>query len=584
MDRGGGPGATSRQQPRPAGRAVSRLWGGVAGAALTAAVLAATAASMWPRPGVAEYLPATFRKGAVSSARFTPDGQSFVYSASWEGQPYAAFLGRPANPDARDLQLQDARIMSISRAGDMAVLFGPQNITHTWGVRTLARIPMAGGSRRDMLSGVVDADWIPGTDALAVIRDTGGNRPWTVEFPAGTTVHETRAAWSLRVSPDGSRVAFFEGPVMFGSAPQAMITVVDRSGRKSTVARDWAGFGLAWAPSGTEIWFTATRPAPGEFAPSLHAVSLSGVERPVYRAPDWLVLHDISADGRVLLSRNTIRINLACKRPGDTSERDLTWQLASAAKGISPDGKTLVFEDELLSSPSGNPLIFSRNIEGSPAISIGEGSGAALAPDGKWVLALRGEDLVLLPTGVGATVTLPKGDLVRIGNGAWLPDSKRIVFTGYTADNTPRGYLQEIPAGLPRAITPPGVVLADKSAARDENSVLGRVGATWMLFPIQGGDGRPVPALTPGDIPLQWSHGGRYVYTVASVDGARQAAVDVFRVELATGGPDSLENSHAVRPRRSRGHARNSGHHPGRAVGTATPTCDGSATCSWSMG
>ena len=142
---------------------------------------------------------------------------------------------------------------------------------------------------------------------------------------------------------------------------------------------------------------------------------------------------------------------------------------------------------------------------------------------------------MLLPTGIGAMVTLPKGDLVRIGNGAWLPDSKRIVFTGYTADNTPRGYLQEIPAGLPRAITPPGVVLADTSAARDENSVLGRVGATWVLFPIQGGDGRPVPVLTPGDVPLQWSHGGRYVYTVASVDEGTQAAVDVFRVELATG-------------------------------------------------
>jgi len=511
------------------------LWGAVAGAAGSAAVIWTVVSSMWPRPSVAEYLPATFRKGAVSSARFTPDGLSFVYSAGWEGQPYAAFLGRPANPDARDLQLQDARILSISAAGDMAVLFGPQNITHTWGLRTLARIPMAGGSRRDMLSGVVDADWIPGTDALAVIRDTGDSRPWTVEFPAGRTVHEARAAWSLRVSPDGSQVAFFEGPVMFGSAPQAMITVVDSSGRKSTVSRDWAGFGLAWAPSGTEIWFTATRPIPGEFAPSIHAVSLSGVERPVYRAPDWLVLHDISRDGRVLLSRNTIHINLACKRPADASERDLTWQLASAAKGLSPDGTTVVFEDELLSSPSGNPQIFSRNIEGSPATSIGEGSGAALSPDGKWVLALRGADLVLLPTGVGATVTLSRGELVRVENGVWQPDSKRIVFTGYTADNTPRGFLQEIPAGLPRAITPPGVVLADKSAARDENAVLGRLGATWMLFPIQGGEGRPVPGLTSEDIPLQWSHGGRYVYTVASVDGARLAAVDVFRVEVVSG-------------------------------------------------
>ena len=71
------------------------LWGGVAGAALTAAVFAAAVPSLWPRPAVAEYQPVTFRKGVVSSARFTPDGQSFVYSASWEGQPYAAFLGRP---------------------------------------------------------------------------------------------------------------------------------------------------------------------------------------------------------------------------------------------------------------------------------------------------------------------------------------------------------------------------------------------------------------------------------------------------------------------------------------------------------
>ena len=109
------------------------------------------------------------------------------------------------------------------------MLFGPQNIVHSFGARTLASIPMAGGARRDLLDGVVDADWIPGTDSLAVIRDPGGGRPWTVEFPAGTPVHEARAAWSLRVSPDGSRVAFFEGPALFDSAPEAMITVIDRS-------------------------------------------------------------------------------------------------------------------------------------------------------------------------------------------------------------------------------------------------------------------------------------------------------------------------------------------------------------------
>ena len=307
------------------------------GAALTAAVLAAAALSMWPKPVVAEYRQVTFRKGVVSSARFTPDGRNFVYGASWEGQPYAAFLGRPESPDARDLQLPDARIQSISRAGDMAVLFGPQNIDRAFGLRTLARIPMAGGARREMLTGVVAADWIPGTDALAVVRDPGGGRPWTVEFPAGTTVHEARAAWSLRVSPDGSRVAFFEGPLLFDSAPEAMITVIDKAGRKSTLSKDLTGYGLAWAPSGAEIWFTATRP--DRHAPQLLAVSLAGVERTVHRAPDWLVLHDISADGRVLLSRNTIRITMACKRPRDARERDLTWLMASMVKDFRPTAR-----------------------------------------------------------------------------------------------------------------------------------------------------------------------------------------------------------------------------------------------------
>ena len=251
----------------------------------------------------------------MSSARFTPDGQSFVYSASWEGQPYAAFLGRPESPDVRDLQLEDARILSISRAGDMAVLFGPQNIERAFGVRTLARIPMAGGARRDVLTGVVDADWIPGTDALAVIRDPGGGRPWTVEFPAGTTVHEARAAWSLRVSPDGSRVAFFEGPLLFDSAPEAMITVIDKSGHKSTVSRDCQA--LDWPGRHRE-------PRSGSL-PRAHANSrrdrncMPSRSREssgrCTRAPDWLVLHDISADGRVLLSRNSIRINAGLSGP-----------------------------------------------------------------------------------------------------------------------------------------------------------------------------------------------------------------------------------------------------------------------------
>ena len=162
-------------------------------------------------------------------------------------------------------------------------------------------------------------------------------------------------------------------------------------------------------------------------------------------------------------------------------------------------------------------------------------AGSALSPDGRWVLAELGGNLILLPAGAGSTVKLPKGEVVHFGRGAWLGDSKRIVFTGDTGDGKPRGYIQEIPAGLPRAITPVGVSLACKAAVRDDNSILGRVGATWELFPIHGGEAQPVPALRPGDIPLQWSQDGRYAYAVDNLGDIRSPAVDVFRVELTTG-------------------------------------------------
>ena len=175
----------------------------------------------------------------------------------------------------------------------------------------------------------------------------------------------------------------------------------------------------------------------------------------------------------------------------------------------------VIFADHLIGrTPSGNPTVFRRSMDGSAAVAIGEGNAGAVSPDGRWVLAWLKDNLILLPTGAGSMVTLPKGNLVRVGAGSWLGDSKRIVFTGDLGDNKPRGYLQEIPGGTPRAITPHGVFLPGKAAARDEHSILGRSGDRWVLYPIDGGNGQPLPALTARDIPIQWSDDGRFLYVV----------------------------------------------------------------------
>jgi hypothetical protein len=507
-----------------------------AAASLASLVWIGTMALPLPR-AVAAYTRVTFRHGAVAAARFTPDGQSFVYSASWDGLPYNVFLGRADGLDARDLSLHAGRILSISSSNDMAVLFGPQNMLRAFGVRTLARVPLAGGTRRDLLDSIVDADWIAGTNDVAVVRDPGNGRPWRVEFPVGTVVHEARAAWSLRVSPDGTRVAFFEGPGLFSTQPEAMITVVDRSGRKSTLSRNWAGIGLAWSRLTDEIWFTATDGS--RQAPWLQSVSLDGAERVIQRAPDWLLLHDIAADGRVLLSRNTIRVNVACQPADATTERDLSWGWGGTVRDLSADGRTVVFR-ELLGNDlkSTTALTYRRPIDGSPAVRLGAGDPQSISPDGRWVLARLKDSFVLLPTGSGSVVDLPKGNLVRVNAGAWLSDARRLVFTGDAGDNKPRGHIQEIPHGIPQPITSEGVVLAAKAPLRDDTSVLGRSGNRWALYPIDGGPSRPLLAIAASDIPVRWSDRGQVLYVVDNTNGPGQPgrpAVDVVRVDIESG-------------------------------------------------
>jgi len=523
--------------------------GGLAAVAVLVAAFAAISGFIGRKQTpAAEYTQVTYRRGAVSSARFAPDGQGFVYSASWEGEPYRVFYGRAASPDARDLGLDLGRILSISRTNDMAVLFGPQSIVRTFGERTLASIPMAGGTRRDRLTGIMDADWIPGSDDFAVIRDPGGGRKWTVEFPAGKTVHETTAAWSLRVSPDGSRIAFLDGPAIFDGTTDGNVVVIDRTGKKTIVSRSWAAFGLAWAPSGREIWFTAThfekhggRTDDGPLRPpSLQAVSLEGEERSIQHAPDWLVLHDIAADGRVLVSRNTVHIGLSCQAPGESRERDLSWQIASFATGFSADGQTVVFNDMLGGqTSSGNAAVFSRNLDGSPAVRLGEGNGGRISPDKKWVLTQQGDHLVLLPTGAGSPVELPKGTLKQVGMGAWLGDSKRIVFTGYLDNDQPRGYIQEIPNGAPSPITPHGVELSPRAPVRDEHTVFGTSNNQRLLYPLEGGEPRPLSGVPPTVLPIQWSDDGRFVYAIEGGGGPiGPPGLNVVRIELSTGRSD----------------------------------------------
>ena len=216
-----------------------------------------------------------------------------------------------------------------------------------------------------------------------------------------------------------------------------------------------------------EIWFTATRSGPACAALAAPSRSRESSERCIARRTgSCCTTSPRTAECCCLETR--FESPWRASRQGMRGERDLTWLLASCVTGLSAGRRDRDFRGSVGAGAPPEPTLFRRHhgwFSGGPDW---RGGRRALSPDGKWVLASSGENLVLLPTGAGAMVTLPKGNVVRVGDGSWLGDSKRIVFTGDAGDNKPRGYIQEIPAGIPRAITPEGVRLAGKAAVRDD--------------------------------------------------------------------------------------------------------------------
>src|SRR4030095_15074724 len=80
-----------------------------------------------------------------------------------------------------------------------------------------------------------------------------------LEFPIGKVLYET-GGWvqKPRFSPDGTHIAFIDHDA--GGGDSGAVAIVDRAGKKKNLAEGWATVqGLAWAPGGREILFTAAR-------------------------------------------------------------------------------------------------------------------------------------------------------------------------------------------------------------------------------------------------------------------------------------------------------------------------------------
>ena len=292
-----------------------------------------------PRDSQPQFHQLTFRRGAVQGARFTGDGQTIVYGAAWEGGPTELFSTRPDAPEARPLQMTNIGIFAMSSKGEMAVVLGPRGFGRVEG--TLARAPLAGGLPRQLADSVLAADWSRDGSELAIVRS--GNGKDVLEYPIGKTLYDPSPGHitHIRVSPSGDAVAVISHPVSGDTAGDIVLVTMD--GQARTLSSGWNSvLGLAWAPGGDEIWFTGTRSGAAQ---AIHAVTRAGEERLLLSAPATLTLHDVAADGRVLVSRDAWGAGVLVRAPGSASERDLSWLDGSTAWDLSADGATMVLEE-----------------------------------------------------------------------------------------------------------------------------------------------------------------------------------------------------------------------------------------------
>jgi DNA-binding winged helix-turn-helix (wHTH) protein/WD40 repeat protein len=470
----------------------------------------------------------TFRHGTVWNARFTPDGNSVVYGAAWEGKPVEIFESRVDLAEARALGISGADVLAISDKGEMAVALGrqlgPSGFSYNG---TLARLSLTGGVPREVMERVESADWAPDGSLAITYHSQGKAR---LEFPIGTLRYES-ATWisHVRVSPKGGMVAFIEhdNPIGDGGA----VRVVGPN-LNVQLTRDYFGSaqGLAWSPAGSEIWYTAGD-ASGNVR-SLHAVDLQGHDRIVYRVPGTLKLLDIAKDGRVLLVHEQIWAGILAHIPDEQGERELGWLDWSIGRKLSDDGKWLLF-DESGAAPGDHNWVYLRGTNGAPPVLLGEGAYCDLSADGKWVASAPIEtagQINLLPTGAGEARQLHFPEL-RIYRVMWLPDEEHIVISASNGGKTLRGYVVDLKTSAVRAFTPEGVRL--HSAVSPDGKFIAGLGADrrTYLFPIDSGPPRSVKVNADERV-VGWTSDGLSLYAAAATGGP---ATSIYRVDIATG-------------------------------------------------
>ena len=461
------------------------------------------------------YVRVTFRKGPILAARFTPDERGIIYTAAWENPTNKIYRSNLDGSETRALDLPEARLLSISRSGELAINADGK----------LAQVSLSGGTPRDLLEKIYDADWSREGTQLAVSAFANGK--WQIQYPMGHKLYETSGFIThLRLSPQGDLIAFMDHPVL--GDDRGSVAILDTKGNKRVLTPEWEGEqGLAWSPNGKEVWFTAT--STNDWERSLYAVNLAGKLRMILRIPGGIYLEDIASDRRVLL-RLTDRRYEVCAVSNNSSPRLLSWLPMMESDSISRNGKFAVLSD---TSGKDYPLYLAP-LDGSPPVHIGSGLPGGISGDNKWVASVPVADtskIQLIPTGPGPTKYLSIPGFAYL-SAYWTIDGKDLVILASQNSHPFRYWFQSLEGGMPMAIGPEdgsGRFLRlnhkDYVAARD-------LDGTVRFYPVHGGEPTRLAEIRSSESIVGGSIDSDWIYVSRRSTGL---SLSVEKVEIRSG-------------------------------------------------
>jgi dipeptidyl aminopeptidase/acylaminoacyl peptidase len=330
----------------------------------------------------------------------------------------------------------------------------------------------------------------------------------------GTVLYETPGYVSdLRVSPDGSRVAFMEHPVRYDD--RGFVRMVDRARTVTTLAGEYPGEeGMAWTPDGSSVVFSALQPA--NDVREIVSVRIDSPGKPsvVMYGPGSHHIFDIGRgpEDSWLVADRTVFRSFMVLTPGQSAEREFVWHHSEWNPSLSSDGRQLMFSD---GKAGVNYGVAVRTVDDPRVKSLGEGDARGFSPDRRWALALfmSQSRLVLYPTGTGSPVPLNTGRLEHLGAAeslSWYPDSAAVLACGNEPGRPPRCYRIAVAGGPPEPVTPEGMV--GGWVHRDGRILARRSDGTMAVLSSSDGAPRAVPGVTRADAAFGWTADGRSLF------------------------------------------------------------------------